>query len=151
MDNRFLQLVFKSDIKLIKGVEKEALSFLMKEANLSDDELLEFKLIINELLINAIIHGNRNNFSKNVKVRIGVYNKKVSYIIVEDEGEGFDIESIFSEYTPYDTMDEVDEMYEFGRGLMIVSSLCESVRQNKKGNKIVAMRKLKSCEFETVR
>lgn len=150
MANQFLQLVFKSDIKILRLIEKEILSFLTKEAELSEEELLEFKLIINELLINAIVHGNRNNPSKKVKVKIGVYEKRLSYIVVEDEGDGFDIEKVFTEYTPCEEADQIEGLYEFGRGLMIVSSLCESVKQNRKGNKIVALRRLKAEEAKRV-
>ncbi|WAM34115.1 ATP-binding protein [Caldicellulosiruptor morganii] len=143
MENKFLQLVFSSDLQLIKTIEKEILSFLIAEADLTSDELLEFKLIINELLINAVVHGNREDRSKSVRVKVGIVDKKLSYIVVEDEGEGFNLENIFREYTPYVEDNRVENLYEFGRGLMIVSSLCERVKQNQKGNKIVALRKLK--------
>lgn len=146
MNNKFLQLVFASDLGLVKVVEKEIMSFLIREADLSDDELLEFKLIINELLINAIVHGNKKDTSKSVKVKVGIVDRRLSYIVVEDEGEGFDIDRVFKEYTPYDEKDEIEDLYEFGRGLMIVASLCEKVKQNQKGNKIVALRKLKKQE-----
>ncbi|AZT89479.1 ATP-binding protein [Caldicellulosiruptor changbaiensis] len=146
MENKFLQLVFSSSLQLVKTIEKEILSFLMREADVTAEELLEFKLIVNELLINAIIHGNKGDSSKNVKVKIGVVDKKLSYIVVEDEGEGFDIEEVFKEYTPYEEDEKIEDLYEFGRGLMIVSSLCEKVKQNQRGNKIVALRRLKREE-----
>ncbi|WP_039766128.1 MULTISPECIES: ATP-binding protein [unclassified Caldicellulosiruptor] len=146
MENKFLQLVFSSSLQLVKTIEKEILSFLMREADITAEELLEFKLIVNELLINAIIHGNKGDSSKSVKVKIGVVDKKLSYIVVEDEGEGFDIEEVFKEYTPYEEDEKIEDLYEFGRGLMIVSSLCEKVKQNQRGNKIVALRRLKREE-----
>lgn len=146
MENKFLQLVFTSNLQLVKVAEKEILSFLMREANVSHDELLEFKLIINELLINAVVHGNKEDSSKSVKVKVGIVDRKLSYIVVEDEGKGFDIDRVFKEYTPYDEKDEIGDLYEFGRGLMIVASLCEKVKQNQKGNKIVALRRLKKEE-----
>lgn len=146
MENKFLQLVFSSSLSLVKTIEKEILSFLMREADVTSEELLEFKLIINELLINAIVHGNKGDSSKSVKVKIGVVDKKLSYIVVEDEGEGFDIEKVFKEYTPYEEDDKIEDLYEFGRGLMIVYSLCEKVKQNQRGNKIVALRRLKREE-----
>jgi len=150
MDNKFLQLVFSSSLKLVKTIEKEILSFLMREANVTPEELLEFKLIINELLINAIVHGNKGDSSKSVKVKIGVVDKKLSYIVVEDEGEGFSLEEVFKEYTPYEEDEEIENLYECGRGLIIVSSLCEKVKQNQRGNKIVAVRRLKREEFNQV-
>ncbi|ABP65987.1 putative anti-sigma regulatory factor, serine/threonine protein kinase [Caldicellulosiruptor saccharolyticus DSM 8903] len=146
MENKFLQLVFSSSLQLVKTIEKEILSFLMREADITAEELLEFKLIVNELLINAIIHGNKGDSSKSVKVKIGVVDKKLSYIVVEDEGEGFDIEEVFKEYTPCEENEKIEDLYEFGRGLMIVSSLCEKVKQNQRGNKIVALRRLKREE-----
>ena len=146
MEDKFLQLVFSSSLQLVKTIEKEILSFLMREADITAEELLEFKLIVNELLINAIIHGNKGDSSKSVKVKIGVVDKKLSYIVVEDEGEGFDIEEVFKEYTPCEENEKIEDLYEFGRGLMIVSSLCEKVKQNQRGNKIVALRRLKREE-----
>lgn len=95
-------------------VEKEILLFLMREVNILVDEFLEFKFIVNEFLINVVVYGNKEDSLKFVKVKVGIVDRKFSYIVVEDEGEGFDIDRVFKEYILYDEKDEIEDLYEFG-------------------------------------
>jgi len=142
MKHKYLMINLKSDLHALPSALSKILDFLSIEANLSDEQLLEYKLIISELIINAIIHGNKKDPTKSVKVRVGVYGRRVSYIVVEDEGNGFEMEKVSQKYSPFDFQDEIEDLYEYGRGLMLVSSLCERVKQNDRGNKVVAIRSL---------
>ena len=142
MKHKYLMINLKSDLHALPSALSKILDFLSIEANLSDEQLLAYKLIISELIINAIIHGNKKDPTKSVKVRVGVYGRRVSYIVVEDEGNGFEMEKVSQKYSPFDFQDEIEDLYEYGRGLMLVSSLCERVKQNDRGNKVVAIRSL---------
>lgn len=102
-----------------------------------DDVLFEIKVILNELLLNAVIHGNKEDKSKLVKVRTGINNDYV-YFIIEDEGEGFNINC----YGRQDECLDILDMKENGRGILIVKNLCDKVKYNSKGNKIVVLKKL---------
>ena len=111
---------------------------LKSHGPLREDVIFEIKVILNELLQNAIKHGNKEDSSKQVKVRIGVDNSFV-YFIVEDEGEGFDVK--FCSHKHKEIMNICD-MEENGRGMLIVENLCDKVRYNTKGNKIVVLKNL---------
>lgn len=102
-----------------------------------DDILFEIKVILNELLLNAIIHGNKEDKTKRVKVRTGIDNDFV-YFIIEDEGEGFNFNCSSQ---PEECLD-ISDLKESGRGILIVKNLCDKVKYNTKGNKIVVLKKL---------
>ena len=64
------------------------------------------------------------------------------YFVIEDEGDGF---------TKYDNQScctgivDIDDLYnlkESGRGILIVNSLCDKVKFNKRGNKVVILKKV---------
>lgn len=104
---------------------------------LKEDILFEIKVILNELLQNAIKHGNNGDSSKQVKVRTGIENSFV-YFIVEDEGKGFEKNC----YNNSEDILNICDIKENGRGIIIVENLCDKVKYNTKGNKIVVLKKL---------
>ncbi len=108
-----------------------------KYGAVSDGTLFELKVILNEMLINAVRHGNKEDEKKCVKVKSYVKGQDVIFIIVEDEGIGYDFYSTCNCRTPYCDEDNPLEVNESGRGIMIVKSLCDKVKVNSKGNKIV--------------
>ena len=97
--------------------------------------MFEIKVILNELLQNAIRHGNKEDSSKEVKIRAGIDNSFV-YFIIEDEGKGFDINCNGQSESFMDICD----LKENGRGILIVKNLCDRVKYNSKGNKIVVLK-----------
>lgn len=108
----------------------------------SECTLFELKVILNEVLINAIRHGNGEDISKCVKVDARITGQGTISIIVEDEGGGYDFNHICNNRKPL--CDEADPlgMCENGRGIMIVRSLCDNVKVNAKGNKIILAKKI---------
>lgn len=105
--------------------------------NINDGTLFELKVILNEVLINAVRHGNREDERKIVKVDAGISGHDVMFIIVEDEGGGYDFTDTCSCSKPFCDMTDPLEVSESGRGIMIVRSLCDNVKVNARGNKIV--------------
>ena len=103
----------------------------------NDCTLFELKVILNEILINAVRHGNQEDEKKFVKVDAGVSGHGVMFIIVEDEGGGYDFVHTCNGSKP--SCDVTDPLYmsESGRGIMIVRGLCDKVKVNERGNKIV--------------
>jgi serine/threonine-protein kinase RsbW len=108
----------------------------------SDCTLFELRVILNEILINAIRHGNREDETKCIKVEAGISGPGVMFIIVEDEGGGYNFHDTCSCRKPYCEMADPLEMSENGRGIMIVRSLSDSVKVNAKGNKIVIVKSI---------
>ena len=75
--------------------------------------------IVVESVENAIIHGNKNNRDLVIKVSFTV-NVQHVLIRVEDQGDGFDINSIPS------PLSKQNLLKESGRGIFFIKSLCSS-------------------------
>lgn len=127
-----------SSLNSIGRVVDEFISNLQNSyGNVSECTLFELKVILNEVLINAIRHGNGEDISKSVKVDARISGHGTISIVVEDEGGGYDFDYICSNRKPvYEAVDPLD-MSENGRGIMIVRSLCDNVKVNARGNKII--------------
>jgi serine/threonine-protein kinase RsbW len=132
-----------SNINNIGIIVEGLLNSLQKACGpLNDTTLFDLKVILNELLINAIMHGNRESEDKSVRISAGIADKNKLYIIIEDEGYGYDYSKLCGEQSsrPCDT--DPENVCECGRGLKIVKCLCDQVKVNAKGNKIVIMKSI---------
>jgi len=94
----------------------------------------DIELALREALANAIVHGNREDPGQRVAVicRCGT-NGEVS-ITVQDEGEGFDYDSV-----PDPTAPET-RLRATGRGIYLMKALMDDVRFEQRGA-VVHMRK----------
>ncbi|NMA66006.1 MAG: ATP-binding protein [Clostridiaceae bacterium] len=117
------------------------LGIIQKTSKIDNEQCFDVKVILNELLQNAIKHG--NDYDNNKKISIDVWIKdKFLYITVEDQGGGFDPQSILdiklnrlSDCNPM-TIDET------GRGLCIVQKLCDCIEFNSSGNTVTVAKRL---------
>jgi serine/threonine-protein kinase RsbW len=121
-----------TEILVIKSDEKELVKFESFLFNYFEKKKLpaiyfnKVLLCISEAIINAIYHGNKNDFSKTVTIRI-LYDNGAIYADIIDEGTGFDFNCI---------TDPTKGEYirkESGRGLHIIKSLCECLDFKEKG------------------
>lgn len=110
--------------------------------DLDDCTHFEIKVILNELLVNAIKHGSNFDPDKNIRIASAIVNYKYFFLIIEDEGSGYCYDKIYIQ----DEECKIDNMLECGRGLIIVKSLCDRIKLNKKGNKIYILKKLQVIE-----
>jgi serine/threonine-protein kinase RsbW len=97
--------------------------------NVSEDTFANMMTCLNEIAINAIVHGNKLDESKKVIVNAEVDSKKVVWTIT-DEGEGFDYDHL-----PDPTAEENLENLT-GRGVFIVKQLADQCVFNAKGNEV---------------
>lgn len=112
---------------------------------IDESTLFELKVIINEIMINAIKHGNKGDRSKLVRVHAGLSDSGYALILVEDEGSGYDYGDICLRHDPAGEQINLCSFEESGRGIMIVNSLCDRVRVNARGNRILVVKKLAGC------
>ncbi len=94
------------------------------------DTIFDIKLILNELIVNGVIHGNQCISSKCVKLLLEVKNNKIK-IQVEDEGHGINYD--FESYDP-------GKLSCCGRGLVIVNGLSDEFYIQK--NKVTAVKNI---------
>lgn len=110
---------------------------------LMDSTLFELTVVLNEIILNAIKHGNKGDERKQVKITCGITEDGFVCFIVEDEGCGYDYNLICSNNLENSRKGDVCEIMESGRGMIIVKNLCDCVKVNNKGNKIVVLKKLR--------
>lgn len=136
-----------ADIKRIRRTVERILNFINEYTDLTEESYFETKVIFNELLTNAIVHGNKQDKNKKVFIKIGICIDKWLYAIIEDQGEGITEELETSHNTISHNQEEYDDidicsLNESGRGLIIASSLCEKMKRNKKGNKTIVLKSI---------
>lgn len=109
---------------------------------ISEDIEFEIKVVLNELILNAIKHGNKENSNKYVKIAVAINSENQLLLIIEDEGQGYNSDCLLE--NTICSIEDIDlcEMKVSGRGLMIVKNLCDKVKINKKGNRIIILKKL---------
>lgn len=116
-----------SDLEMIRNFVDDVLKKLSKLIN-DNDIMFDIRLILNELIINGVLHGNNCVKSKCVKLNLEIKGNKIT-IQVEDEGQGinYDLKS----YNP-------DDLKCCGRGLVIVNGLSDEFYIEK--NKVIAIK-----------
>ena len=121
-------LVFKSSSRLcyVDRIVNECKSYLN---NLDFEDTSDIILIIRELLINAIEHGNENLLEKKITSRIEYIGRSRFKITVEDEGDGFEYKRLNL---------ALPKHAHGGRrcGYPLIYALADMIKFNEKGNKV---------------
>lgn len=105
-----------------RGVEDEAV-------------LSNISICVDELLNNALIHGNDLDETKKIFVKMTFEHGKIT-LHVEDEGEGFEYKNLLDEFS------ENVETLPTKRGLFIVNYLMDEFSFNEKGNRVTIVKYL---------
>ncbi|MBU5256178.1 ATP-binding protein [Tissierella praeacuta] len=116
-----------SDLDMIKNFVEDVLKKLNNIIE-NNDIMFDIRLILNELVINGVLHGNGCITSKCVKLSLEVKENTLT-IQVEDEGAGIDYN--LESYDPSD-------LKCCGRGLVIVNGLSDEFYIQK--NKVTAIK-----------
>jgi len=112
-------LNFPSDIGNLSLVEK-AIDELSLELDLSDEVYGNVLVATMEATNNAIIHGNRSDPEKLVKVAIE-YLEKELMIHIEDQGSGFDHMNVPDPTAP-ENLEKIN-----GRGIFLMEHLSDEI------------------------
>ena len=91
--------------------------------NLAAEKFINLQIACSEALINAIVHGNKEDESKSVFTNIEMNELKMC-VRIKDEGKGFKIEQL-----PDPTLNE-NILKESGRGIYIIRSLVDEFECN---------------------
>jgi len=87
---------------------------------LEDDIYGNIMIAVTEAVNNAIVHGNRNDTSKNVKLTLELLDHRIKFT-VEDEGNGFDYRHLPDPTAPENLIKPG------GRGIFLMKNLCDEV------------------------
>ena len=119
MNSTSLKIVMSSDTRFLQMIEFTSATILqMLKAD--DDWKFKITMAIREAVINAIIHGNKNNIKKKVSVSYNFDSSKLE-VIVSDQGNGFDFAKL-----PDPTNNE-NLLKPFGRGIFFIRSFMDKV------------------------
>jgi anti-sigma regulatory factor (Ser/Thr protein kinase) len=112
------EVVF-SDIKVIDDVVTKIVHLIGETG--CNTELDNIGLALREALANAIIHGNRLNPDKDVRVCVSVQDDCGMLIVVKDSGSGFDLASLPNPVAGQNLLET------HGRGVFIINELMSDV------------------------
>ena len=131
-----------ASLRMMRGMVDGVIAFFVDGfGELDESSHYELKVVLNELLINAIQHGCRSDPSRSITIEAHLSKNGEASLVVEDDGDGYDTR--FANTTIEDPrMDAIEDIAESGRGLAIVRSLCEHFAVNAKGNKVAVRKRL---------
>jgi serine/threonine-protein kinase RsbW len=122
-----------SDTLNVEGVLARVVALL--EQNGCNENVSNVQLALQEALMNAILHGNRSDPAKRVRVSVAVEEGGTVIIVVEDSGAGFDPNKI-----PDPTLG--DNIYrDRGRGVFLIRQLMDEVEYQFGGGTALTMRR----------
>lgn len=102
---------------------------MLKAACLERTQAFAIETALREALANAIVHGNRLNRAKSVRVGCGCSQRGIR-IVIADEGEGFDPGALESPLAAKNLNSD------HGRGILLIQALMDGVRFEKGGREI---------------
>lgn len=120
------ECVFPSDMETAHEIIKEVLISARGE-QWNEKDCFALELVLEEILTNAVKHGNHSDSSKKVRFDCKLNKDKVS-VRVEDEGNGFDIRTIA------DPREPANQMSVSGRGVLLITHFASKVEWNERGN-----------------
>ena len=122
---------------------KIILDRLQMTSGIDTDQQFDIRVILNELLQNAIKHGNSMDTNKKILVDVWLQdNSRVLGISVIDQGQGFDVDRTIKHKSDAIYVTDPLSMDESGRGLFIVQTLCDDIKFNRTGNAITVKKRL---------
>lgn len=121
------EISFPSTVRHVPLVAREQFQWIIDRAEIKDHYGL--KLVLYELLSNAVVHGNRENIDKKVSIKARI--DSVSLLVtVTDEGRGFDWKNISGARSMGDS-ESVS-----GRGIPLYKAYGYTMEFNESGNSI---------------
>jgi serine/threonine-protein kinase RsbW len=96
---------------------------------------------LDEAFVNAVKHGNKFDTEKLVRITAELTCKEACFT-VEDEGEGFDVNSI------PDPLDPENLFKTSGRGVLFIYNIMDEVKYNERGNRLTMVKKSSNPKSE---
>jgi len=113
------QITIPSSLNYLPEVD-EYVEGKLRKLGVDENKLADIAISVTEAVTNAVVHGNKNDLKKKVFIKLKADSSRVE-ITVEDEGNGFDPESI------QNPIEEGNLLKEVGRGVFILKSLMDKV------------------------
>ena len=111
---------FLSDNAEKSRVLDELLDAIEKSGALKTDDMGSMRLALDEALVNAVMHGNRHDTQKKVRVFAWLSSARLS-IVISDDGAGFKEEDLPDPQAPENLLEES------GRGVILIRGIMDEV------------------------
>jgi len=118
----FYEIEIESDPNNLITIE-EFVNYFAKDLGLSEEQLSVLLLAVTEAATNAIIHANKCDINKLVKIRAEIEDSKL-VVRIKDEGKGFDPSKL-----PDPTQPE-NLLKDSGRGVYLMKVYMDEVKHN---------------------
>jgi serine/threonine-protein kinase RsbW len=115
-----IRLEFGSAFDMLDFVQVVS-DYVGRLTGLDEDQLYEVSVAVRESVVNAIKHGNKNDFEKRVIVEFAVEPRDHMTVWVKDQGQGFDPEEIPDPLAPENIMKGS------GRGILFMRNYMDDV------------------------
>jgi len=117
-----------------KSIQNELVSQILR-LDYPRETAEQMRIALDEMCINAFVHGNRRDQRKYVLIRVEMNCRCLEFTIT-DQGEGFDLSCVED---PVECLDEilerdVEEEYTHGRGIWITEKLVDFMEYRHGGN-----------------
>jgi len=119
---------FPSDMGTAHNLIEEVMG-VVRTDQWNDKDLFAIELVLEEVLANAVKHGNHSDPSKVVRFDCKLSREKIC-VRIEDEGDGFDLHSVA------DPREPANQMAASGRGILLVKHFASRVKWSERGNVI---------------
>ncbi len=119
MDNQIIKIQeeYDSEKKTILNVEP-LINNLKDKLEIPLEKYYNILIAVSEAVNNAIIHGNKLNKDKKIKIEINANNEQVD-VIIHDEGEGFEPDELADPRNPENLLKDS------GRGVFLIKELSD--------------------------
>jgi serine/threonine-protein kinase RsbW len=127
--SELLNLAFPADLEAIDTVA-DAITETLIQLQVPEQKRLEIALAVQEALVNAVVHGCKNNPSKEVRCRLQSDPLGRIVITVTDPGPGFSPDLLS------DPRRQENLYADHGRGVYLIRQLMDEVSFERRGNEI---------------
>ncbi|MCK5705511.1 MAG: ATP-binding protein [Cyclobacteriaceae bacterium] len=121
-----IKIVIPSITENIRIIES-FIDNIKEKFSLDDDIYGNIMIAVTESVNNAIMHGNKNNRTKNVTLSLSLNNNAINFKI-KDEGIGFDYQNLPDPTSP----ENIDKPS--GRGIFLMKHLSDEVNFSNNGS-----------------
>ena len=122
-----------SDVDMVSPFVDQLMRFVSR-SRVADEDNFEIELALREALVNAIVHGNRQDPRKRVYINCRCMADGEVSVTVEDEGTGFRSDAVPDPTSPD------NRLRTHGRGIYLMRTLMDEV-VFEQGGSVVRMRK----------
>ena len=114
---RAIERVLESTLESVDTAEDLVLD-TAKMAGFDEDDLHKIGMAVREAMVNAVVHGNRYNLKKKVRLDVSTSPERLAVTIV-DQGEGFELKEL------PDPLADENLLRQSGRGLLLIQAFVD--------------------------